>query len=892
MLMKGERTDGDLTECGKAEREVLDIPERNAFERRLEEAGENWARSFRAISDAVFLVDADHNVLQCNVPFARLVGKNPEEIPGQKCYQLVHGLDEAPGGCVTCAAITAGESVGVELYEPHLDKDIAVSADPTFDAEGDFEFATHIIRDITDRKRQEAAERESRETLQIIFDSMPGLLFFKDRSNTIVRANRALADALDMTPVEIEGRPLSELFPNQSEDYWRDDLEVIESGEPKLGIVEPMQTPGGLRWLQTDKIPYRDSDGEVVGIIGFSVDITERREAEENFRIAQFEADQAGDLIARVGSDGRLLYANDSALRLYGYEREEMLALHVWDIDKNVSEEGWEEIWRSRKESGLTQIEAAGVHKDGSTIPLEMTLSFLEFEGQKFIVVFGRDVPERKTAEAELMRAEKKYRELAESLPQVVFELDHNGFVTYVNNNALDVFGYTEEDIENGLNALDIIEEVDRERVSGAIDKMFDGRSTGAIREYLAKRKDGTTFPAMVFSSLVTDDAGGPLQIRGILTDITERMEIERALRESEEKYRELADTLPEIVFELDYNGVFTYLNEGAAERLGYERDEILGKLTPLDTILPDEHQKAWEMFEQMREGLVAPVEFTIRRKNGSTFPALIYSSLVIREGTTSGQRGILIDISERKRVEDELQKVNVELEGFAHTVSHDLRGPLTVMTFAAEMISRSLEAPQTKEVKEALHEATRMLEKNIGRTHTLIDDLLALAEAGQRPSDASIVEVSATVRSILDENKGLLLEKGFEVKVDEDLGSINANPTHVYQVFSNLVRNAVIHGGGTRPMLEIRHLGGVPEGGHRYLVRDNGPGIPADALRQIFVPFFKGEDGGTGIGLATVAKVVQLYGGDIRAYNDSGACFEFVMHDWVSADMDDQGIR
>ena len=742
---------------------VRDKTERDEYEGQLEKARENWEKSFNATSDAMFMVDVDLNILQCNNALARLVGKKAEDVPGRKCYEIVHNLDSPPDFCVTCAAVKEGRSVSGELFEPYLEKYLESSADPTFDAAGNFLFALHIIRDITERKRAEVAMRESQETLQIIFDSMPGLIFFKDKADTVLRANKGFADALGKTPEEIEGKAVAELFPNQPKDYWKDDLEVIESSRPKLGIVEPMPTTGGMRWFQTDKIPYRNPDGEVVGVIGMSVDITERRNAEEHLRVARFEVDHAGDMISRVGPDGRILYANDSTCRICGYSRDEMLALHVWDINEDVTEERWEGIWRLRKEAGLSQIEATGVRRDSSTFPVEMTLSFLEFEGNEFVVVFGRDISERKRAEEELKAAEKQFRELAESLPQVVFELDEKGMVTYVNNNALDVFGYTRQEIETGLNALDIIEEVDKERVAGAIEKMFDGRSTGAIRDYAARRKDGTTFPAMVFSSLITDKDGAPGGIRGILTDI-----------------------------------------------------------------------------------------------------------------------------SERKLAEEQLQRVNVELEGFAHTVSHDLRGPLTVIGFAAEMISRSLAAPQTKEVTEALNEATRLLEKNVQRSHYLIDDILTLAEAGQTPSGVSVVDVASTVNNVLAENAVTLQEKGFQVTVGEGLGSINANPTHVYQVFANLVRNAIKHCDSEAPTLEIARIGGDGESSHRFLVKDNGEGIPPDVLDKIFVPFFKGRNGGTGIGLSTVEKVVALYGGDITAYNDDGACFEFVMNDWIEPEQQD----
>jgi diguanylate cyclase (GGDEF)-like protein/PAS domain S-box-containing protein len=119
---------------------------------------------------------------------------------------------------------------------------------------------------------------------ETILDSVPALIFYKDLENRVVRVNRAFAEAMGLAKEQIEGKGCSELWPDQAEQYWNDDLEVIKSGRPKRGIIEPMVTRDGTRWLQTDKIPFRDEAGRMTGIIGFAIDITERRRAEESVR--------------------------------------------------------------------------------------------------------------------------------------------------------------------------------------------------------------------------------------------------------------------------------------------------------------------------------------------------------------------------------------------------------------------------------------------------------------------------------------------------------------------------------------------------------------------------------------------------------------------------------
>lgn len=147
-------------------------------------------------------------------------------------------------------------------------------------------------------------------------------------------------------------------------------------------------------------------------------------------------------------------------------------------------------------------------------------------------------------------------------------------------------------------------------------------------------------------------------------------------------------------------------------------------------------------------------------------------------------------------------------------------------------------------------------------------------------PDTVSSVDVSEVVARVLEENMGRIESDGVKIRVDDNLGTVIEHPTHVYQVFSNLIRNAIKHNDSRSPVVEVTFLGTEEGYGHRYLVRDNGSGIPPGDLEKVFLPFFKGESGETGIGLATVDKIVRGYGGEIRAYNAGGACFEFILKD------------
>lgn len=228
-----------------------------------------------------------------------------------------------------------------------------------------------------------------------------------------------------------------------------------------------------------------------------------------------------------------------------------------------------------------------------------------------------------------------------------------------------------------------------------------------------------------------------------------------------------------------------------------------------------------------------------------------------------------------------ERHRMLVELDGFAHTVSHDLKGPLTAIKVGSEILQRLTAKPPTETTFKDIDEVAGLISRNVDKANVLIKDILSLAEAGQVPKEVSEVAVRQVVDRILEEKSGDIQERGVTVVVDEDLGRITASPTHIYQVFLNLIGNAISHNDSESPVVEVACLGLDDSGQHIYRVRDNGPGIPPDMLDTAFIPFTRGRSGGTGIGLSIVEKIIDVYGGGIRAYNDSGACFEFGLMDY-----------
>ena len=151
-----------------------------------------------------------------------------------------------------------------------------------FDYVGYGEVIVFVVADITESKKQAEYVENLTKQQQVILDSSPTMIFYKDTENRFIKVNKALADANEKTKQDMEGKTCWDLYSKEIADkYWEDDKEVIKSGKSKLGIIETMETPSGIKWLKTDKVLFRNDKGEIIGIIGFTTDITESRQAEK-----------------------------------------------------------------------------------------------------------------------------------------------------------------------------------------------------------------------------------------------------------------------------------------------------------------------------------------------------------------------------------------------------------------------------------------------------------------------------------------------------------------------------------------------------------------------------------------------------------------------------------
>ena len=254
-------------------------------------------------------------------------------------------------------------------------------------------------------------------------------------------------------------------------------------------------------------------------------------------------------------------------------------------------------------------------------------------------------------------------QELMDFLPSIVFEVDANIKFTYINQAGFQQFGYTRQDLENGYTALDMIADQDRHKAIANIQKSLNGKTTTA-NEYMALRKDKSTFPVLIHSvPIIKDDK--PVGIRGSIVDITRQKKIEKLLKGSRQRFRDLVEVTSDWIWEVNAEGAYTFSSPTVKDILGFKPHEVIGK-TPFDFIRPDQVEKIKNQFRQYADKprSFSGLENINLHKDGHEIVLETGGEPIFDEaGKFCGFRGIDRDISARKKVEAELQKAHAELE-------------------------------------------------------------------------------------------------------------------------------------------------------------------------------------------------------------------------------------
>jgi PAS domain S-box-containing protein len=471
----------------------------------------------------------------------------------------------------------------------------------------------------------------------------------------------------------------------------------------------------------------------------------------------------------------------------------------------------------------------------------------------------------------DIAMSERKYRLLSDNMPDAVFTMDLQGRLTFASPRAK-MTGYSVQELLT-MNIKELIPPDDLAEVLNRLAARSRGETELPPLQLDLIRSDGTRLPIEIHTILLTE-GNTPVGVQGIARDVSERKQMEDALRESEARFRELADLLPQIVFEMNKRGVFTFVNSVGLSSLGYTEQDRRGGFDAFQVFPPEDAKRVIEnMRRVMRGEQTGPNEYNLMKRDGTLIPALVYSSAIVRNGRSEGLRGIIIDLTERKKLEAQVVE-SQRLAAIGETttlVGHDLRNPLQTMTSTAYLV-RKLVASERAEDRKLAGELLGTLDDTIRYIDKIVSDLQDYA----RPVGADLVETSlpdlfrATVSNVK-------IPQNVQVTMDIQGNSSNLilDPTLLKRVLTNLILNAVqaMPNGGK---LTIASSSG--DDSITFAVRDTGIGITPENLRKIFHPFFTTKAQGQGLGLPVCKRLIEAHGGtiDVTSHVGKGSAFTF----------------
>lgn len=523
------------------------------------------------------------------------------------------------------------------------------------------DFIQCIVRNISDRKYAEEKLKQSNILLKSIIDGTKDAIYIKDVEGKYILANKAAAGFLGKDVEEIIGKDDSEFFTDGTDKVvFENDSKVLTEGIT-VKTEEILVSDGVKRIFDAVKFPWRDSNNNIIGLIGISRDYTERVELlnklkEEKARLsalistldeAVFEFDESGTYLDIWAADENVLVLPKNKLlgrTIYDVVEPELAKTFVGTI-KKVLKSG-------QAEHMEYQLEVLG----GERWFLGRINPIVRASGEiKSVSFITRDITKRKKAEKALLLSESKYKDLSELLPQSIFEIDINGYLTFANEFAFNTFGYSKEDFNKNLSVMQMIAPHDRVKAKRNIERILAGEQSDT-HEYIAQRKDGSTFPVMVFSNRIMYE-GKIMGLRGVIVDITERIQYEKALMESENRYRSLIEGSP-IAIGISRNLKFVYVNPAFAKMFGYDSPEELTNRPLSVTVSQKDLKEFIERASKRERGINVENEYEViaRRKDGSEF---FINAAVTRVELSDGPAtiGFFTDITQRKYAENELKR-------------------------------------------------------------------------------------------------------------------------------------------------------------------------------------------------------------------------------------------
>ena len=752
-------------------------------------------------------------------------------------------------------------------------------------------FGIIIAKVMASRKKAEDDLKYAHSDLNQIFNAAVPLCVI-DKSFRMMRVNDTFCSSFGLKREKIIGKKCYEIWKGPFCNTRECPMKLILSGmERSEHEVTKKLNDGRTISCIVTAIPYRSLTGELLGVVENFTDVTERKQAEEAMKIRDIALESSLNAVGFVALDGTIAYINNSWLKMWGYEhKKEVLgkdSLSFW-LEKDKVLKVIQEVHTTGRWVG----ELLGVKKCGSTFDVQLSAHMAKNNEGKPICMMATflDITERKKAEAELKNhrlnlekmvnertnelktANQRLRKQAQIIDQIhdsVVSTDLDGYVTTWNKGAERIFGYLEKEAL-GKHISFVYPKEEHEFLDQKVIAPLKQKGIYNV-EVRMRKKTGEEFYAHLSLSLHRNSMGEVVGMIGYSMDITDR-------KKAEEKLERFFNLSLDMFCIAGLDGYFKHINPRFEEILNYTTKELLER-SFLDFIHPEDKAATIAEVEKLATGVPSiHFENRYRCKDGSYKWFAWTSFPVVRERL---MYAVARDITERKRMEEELQKIErleaigVLAGGIAHDFNNLLTGIIGNLSLAELFVKKG------DNLFETLTSA-KMAAKQAGQ---LTHQLLTFSKGG-----APIKEL-ASILELIEETACFAL-RGSNVKCDcsklDNPWTVEIDKGQISQVVSNLIINAhqAMPEGGTISIstenVTIGENDGLPLKKGKYIkisIKDQGIGIPKEYLKKIFDPYFTTKQEGSGLGLASCHSIVKNHGGHIMVESESGIGTTFYIY-------------
>lgn len=875
---------------------------------KAEESARSLATIVTCTNDAIIGKTLDGIVTSWNPGAEAIYGYSAEEMIGQSVTRIVPP-DLFSEFQKFLRTLRSGDLIRHHETE-RITKDgkripVAISISPTKDEKGKIVGASTIARDISDRRRAEQALANERRRFEAVLDHLPVMVCLLRPDYSVAFANRSFRKQFG----ESKGRKCYEFcFGQTAPCQFCQTFNVLKKGQP---IDWEVVTKEG-RIIHAFDFPFTDADGSPL-VLEMAIDVTDQKEAErkiqESSRYTRSLIEASMDPLVTISKLGKITDVNQATETATGVSRDRLIGSDFCDYftEPEKAREGYQQVF----EKGFIRDYALAIRCVSGAV-MDVLYNATVFKGEngevEGVFAAARDITERKQAEDKVLEASRYTRSLIEASLDPLVTISADGKITDVNQATENATGFSRDRLIGSDFSTYFTEP---EKARQGYRQVF---SSGLVRDYpLTLRQTSGSTMEVLYNATVFRNARG--EVEGVFAaarDVTDLKRTEQELRLSRERLA--------LALKAGHSGTFDWDMQNNVNRWTPEVEEVHG-LAPGEfggtfedweaVVLPEDLPAVKVCIEtSLKTGEFAG-EWRIRRHNDGQVRWITARAKILNDyhGKPWRMIGVNMDVTERKQAEEEVRKLNdelelrviqrtaeleaanKELEAFTYSVSHDLRAPLRHISGFSKMLSEEFSAslpPDAQHHLQRIQEGTR-------RMGQLVDDLLNLGRVGRKELSLQVAGLRSIIDGVIESLKSDVGDRQVEWKIG-DLPYVECDTTLIQQVFQNLLSNALKF---TRPRAKaVIEIGQEQRDGSPVVyVRDNGVGFSmkyADKLFGVFQRLHRAEDfEGTGVGLATVQRIVQKHGGRIwaEAELDKGANFYFTLGGSQSSEANSKAV-